>query len=67
MHGGIPAYASYVPAAPRGEKELGARERTVHPNKYNAIFNVGIDVANRKIVNIPADADRVDVPDNNGT
>jgi predicted outer membrane repeat protein len=35
-----------------GSSELGARERTIHPDKYNTIFNVAIDIANRRLVNI---------------
>lgn len=32
--------------------EMAVRERTVHPLKYNHIFNVAIDTLNRKLVNI---------------
>ena len=32
--------------------EMGRRERTIHPGKYNHIFNVAIDTANRRLVNI---------------
>ena len=35
-----------------GAAELNARERTIHPTKYNEIFNVVIDIQTRRLVNI---------------
>jgi len=31
---------------------MGRRERTIHPTKYNHIFNVAVDTVNRRLVNI---------------
>lgn len=54
-------------AAPRGELEVLARERTIHPSKYNTIFNVGINSSTRTIVDIDADdATKIDGSNPNG-
>jgi hypothetical protein len=35
-----------------GNNELLVREKTINPLKYNHIFNVAIDTAARRLVNI---------------
>lgn len=49
-----PFYEGNDPAATKtaGIANLSSRERTIHPLKYNHIFNVLLDVDNRRIVNI---------------
>ncbi|MCL2039519.1 MAG: YCF48-related protein [Bacteroidetes bacterium] len=52
-----------------GSTEWGTRERTIHPFKYNTIFNVAVDIENRKLVNInPMDPGwpRIDTADRTG-
>lgn len=49
-----PYYEGNSPTAPKtaGISNVKSRERTVHPLKNNHIFNVVLDVVNRRIVNI---------------
>jgi len=45
-------YRDQMPAGLLGLNELRVRERTIHPSKYNHIFNVAVDTSTRRLVNI---------------
>ena len=45
-------YRDFITAGLFGADELNVRERTIHPSKYNHIFNVAIDIKTRRLVNI---------------
>ena len=45
-------YRDQMPAGLIGLGELRVRERTIHPSKFNQIFNVAIDIKTRRLVNI---------------